>query len=91
MRAAPSADLFDGYAQCINAAKAARAHGKYRPISLRRTTMRRMAPDLPEVVISQTTHIEPVNDSELACPECGAPCAILETLPPTYPGMGLVA
>jgi hypothetical protein len=87
MRNAPTDALFDGYAQCMNvncdSAQAARNLGQLRPLALRRTVCRTMAPDMP-VLISQTTHIEVVNDDDLACPECGSPCAILESKPPTY-------
>lgn len=86
---------FTGYAQCVNpdcdAAKAASAHGKLRPIALRRTIMETRAPDMPMLVLGATTHIEIVNDADIYCGECGQPSSLLETAPPKYRSMGYAA
>ena len=80
-RAAPAADEFTGYARCLTAG-CERAETD-RPLRLRRTWVKVMAPDLP-VAITQTAHLEVVDDSELLCPDCGEHCAILPERPPTY-------
>lgn len=80
-QAAPSADEFTGYARCLN--PGCEGGETDRPLSLRRTWIKVMAPDLP-VAITQTAHLEVVDDAELLCPDCGNHCAILPERPPTY-------
>jgi hypothetical protein len=85
--ATPAANEVTGIARCLNAG--CDRFDEPRPIRLRRETVYHRAPGLP-LIESSTTHLCAVDDSELVCGSCGAPCAIQEHEPPVYQKMLVV-
>lgn len=76
----------DGHAQCV--ARDCRDRLELRPLKLRVERVTRSAPGLPQLVESTTDHTAPVSDSDIYCPSCGQPSAILTGKPASYQTLG---
>lgn len=81
MKSAPAPGEFTGSARCLNAGCEMRETD--RPVALRRSFTDIMAVGMP-VLLHRTEHLEVVDDAEINCPECGLPCALLDSKPPVY-------
>lgn len=68
-----------GYATCLGTSCA--AAGEHRPIALIEETTEFYIEGTPNIERT-TVNMRPADDADLACPDCGAPCSVSETLPP---------
>jgi hypothetical protein len=81
MEAAPAPNEVAGFARCMD--PGCPEHESFRPIRMIRSTNRVWAIDLP-IVLNETHYLSAVDDSELVCPGCGEPCALMASRPPIY-------
>ena len=82
VKAAPPEDQFRGTARCVNPGCDERETS--RPIMLRRAYVEVRDTDMPMLVLGRTEYLSAVKDTDLSCPECEQPCAIMAEPPPVY-------
>lgn len=76
--------VVEGFAVCLT--QGCDQRGGYRPIELELSRTSERATNIP-VEISANDHVHPVKDSDIVCPDCDQPCAVMREKAKPYPKM----